>query len=594
MQSKEQNSNIKTGMRAIMRHARAFKRQLIFLGVFGFISAIANGSVPYITGRFFDSLIAVSKHENVMAAGMPRWAFLLGLWALIELVAYNIDWFSDRFRRGIDTDIHLKIQADGFKHLLKLPLSYHKNAHVNGDLQKLSSAGWRVSSIIRTVISIVPQFLSILIGIILAATISPFLAGILVLGVVLYCFLLSRILKPAAAMDMRAHEAWNGGWDDAAQAVHNVESVKQSVAEDYETKKIDANLMGKASALWAKVEMIWSNVGFFQRMIVFCVQLLIFFFSVSMVAAGTLSIGDLIALNGYSGMFFGPFVMLGYNWQIIQNGIVSAAKAEEIFREPEETYAPNASVSKDRLAGDIVFDDVCFRYGAGQPEVLSHIAFSAKPGQIIALVGESGVGKSTLVHLISGYYFPTIGQVLVDGIATKDWNLSSLRRNIAVVPQEVALFNDTLRANIAYGSFNVSDADIERVAHDAHLGEFIDTLPDKYASIVGERGIKLSVGQKQRVSIARAMLRDPAVLILDEPTSALDAHTEKIITGSLEKLMEGRTTFVIAHRLSTVRTADIIIVLEKGRIAETGTHAELIQKGNGVYRRLYEYQIGLH
>lgn len=204
------------------------------------------------------------------------------------------------------------------------------------------------------------------------------------------------------------------------------------------------------------------------------------------------------------------------------------------------------------------------------------------------------MGKSTAISLISGYYFPTAGRVLVDGIDTRSLDLLTLRRRIAVVPQEVALFNDTLRTNIRYGTPEASDTQIAHAASEAHIDEFIATLPQGYDTIVGERGIKLSVGQKQRISIARAILRDPAILILDEPTSALDAKTEQVVTQALEKLMRGRTTFIIAHRLSTVRKADTILVFEKGTIVERGSHDELIARESGTYRKLYEYQIGLH
>jgi ABC-type multidrug transport system fused ATPase/permease subunit len=565
---------------------------LVFLGI---ISAIANGFVPYITGRFFDALINVSQHKaNFTAYSLPLWAFLLGVWAVIQLVANGIDWTMDRMSRRVDTSIQFKIQTDGFIHLLRLPLQYHKEAHINGVLQKFSNAAWRVSSILSTVINIFPQFLSIVIGITLAATINLELAGILVLGVMLYVALLIKILLPIAAIDSEAHRAWNDGWDNAASTVHQMESVKQAVAEEYETKQVLANLSGRANDLWYKLQIHWSNVGFFQRIIVFFTQLAVFILSVRLVSDGAITVGELVALNGYALMFFGPFVSLGYNWQIIQNGITTAAHAEEIFKEPEEIYVPQGSVSPERILGEVEFQDVSFRYKAEQPEVLTGINFKIKPGDAIAFVGESGVGKSTSISLISGYYFPTKGSVLVDGIDTKKLNLINLRQHIAVVPQEVALFNETIKANIRYGSFDVSDEDMMRVAKEAHIDEFIETLPKRYDTLVGERGVKLSVGQKQRIAIARAMLRDPAILILDEPTSALDAHTEQIVVEALEKLMKGRTTFVIAHRFSTVRKANTILVFQKGRIVEVGTHQELIQREGGIYRHLYEYQVGLH
>ena len=594
IEEKLEKPNVKAGLSAIWKFARPFKKQLTILIFLGVISAIANGSVPFVTGRFFDALINISQQKTASLGSLPLWGLLLAIWAIIQLIANNVDWVTDRLRRNIDAQVHFNIQIEGFVHFFKLPLSFHKSTHISGDLQKLSTAGWRVSNIIRVVADFAPQFLSILIGITLAASINFLLAEILLVGVLFYILLLVRILSPIAKIDWAAHRAWNEGWDDSAAAVLQIESVKQAAAEEYESKKVRTSLLGKAFKLWNKMELIWSNIGFFQRLIVFATQLTIFIFSVQFVAGGVITVGELVALNGYAMMFFGPFVMLGYSWQTIQNGISSAAQADEIFRQPTENYEPKNAVKLSPLKGEVKFDKVFFNYEITQPQVLTDISFSVQPGQVIAFVGASGVGKSTVISLISGYNFPTEGNVLIDGIDTRKLNLTNLRQQIAVVPQEVALFNDTIKNNIRYGSFGAPDEKVFQAALEANIEEFVETLPKKYDTAVGERGIKLSVGQKQRVAIARAILRAPAILILDEPTSALDAKTEKIVTEALEKLMAGRTTFIIAHRLSTVRKANTILVFEKGRIVEQGTHQELITKENGVYRHLYEYQIGLH
>ncbi len=591
-QTKEQ---MHAGLRAIWRHLQPFKRKLTLLVLLGLVSAAANGFVPYITGRFFDALIGVSNHSiDMFSSSLPLWAALLIAWTIIQLVANNIDWVMDRIRRKLGTGVHFKIQTDGFVRLFRLPMNYHKNVHTNGELQKISQAAWRVSTIMETIISIAPQFLSILIGITLAATINTTLAGVLLVGVALYVVLLLKILLPIAAVDAAAHRSWNESWDDAAASIQQIESVKQASAEDYEIKKVTDNLLGQVAKLWYKLERNWSNVEFFQRTIVFLTQLTVFILSVGLVSNGTISVGQLVALNGYSLMFFGPFVSLGHSWQTMQNGITAAARAEDMFKKEEEIYVPKDIVSLKNIAGHVQFENVSFRYGPDQPEILSDINLDIKPGQVVALVGESGVGKSTSISLISGYYFPATGKVLIDGINTRKLDLKNLRKQIGVVPQEVALFNDTLMANIRYGSFSASDEEVIRAAKEAHMEDFILALPLKYNTIVGERGIKLSVGQKQRVAIARAMLRNPAILILDEPTSALDAQTEQIVTGALEKLMRGKTTFIIAHRLSTVRKADVVLVFQKGKIVEKGTHNELVAKEGGEYRRLYELQIGLH
>lgn len=592
---KIEKGEIGKGIRVLWRHVRPFKKDLWILSVLGLVSAAANGFVPYITGRFFDALILLSRGEVAASVwSLPLWGTLLIFWAITQIIANNIDWVMDRMRRRVDSQIHLAIQTHGLVHLFRLPLSFHKNAHIDGVLQKISNLGWRASAIMRMIVQFIPQLLSVLLGVILAASINGFLASVLLAGVLLYLILLSRVLRPAAAQDSAAHHVWNEEWNDAAEVVHQIESVKQAGAEEYEERNVREGFLVKTFDLWYRLERTWNNVSFYQRTIVFFTQLAVFIFSVKFVGSGVITVGELVALNGYALMFFGPFVALGHSWQVIQNGITSAAHAEKIFEEPEEIYAPKSAVAPETIRGTVEFKHVSFHYGESQPVVLSHINFSVSPGEIVAFVGESGVGKSTAVSLISGYYFPMKGDVLIDDVDTRKWNLAALRKHIAVVPQEVALFNDTIKVNIKYGTPDATDQEVQHAAKEAHIAEFIATLPNGYDTMVGERGIKLSVGQKQRVSIARAILRNPSILILDEPTSALDAKTEQIITKALERLMKGRTTFIIAHRLSTVRKANKIFVFEKGKIVEIGTHDELVAKRGSVYHHLYQYQIGLH
>lgn len=580
------------GARGIWRHARPYRGKLVVLAFLGLISAAANGTVPYVTGQFFDALISISQGESDTGA-LPFWALMLALWAAVQVVANGIDWVMDRSRRKIDSFMHLDIQAEGFVHLFRLPLSYHANEHMNAVLSKINMAGWRISSIMQSAIQIAPQLLSVIIGIVLAASISLPMAGILATGVAVYLVLLLSMLRSVATIDHRAHESWSTNWDDAAAAVQQAAAVKQAAAEEYEIAKARKNL-GMTANLWYSLEKIWSNVGFFQRVIVFLTQLAVFVASVSSVANGSMTVGELIALNGYALLFFGPFVALGYSWQTIQNGLTAAGQLERVFEEKEEVYHPAGAIIPAERSGRIVFDQVSFNYGDAKLEVISDVSFTVNPGEVIALVGESGGGKSTTVSLVSGYYFPSAGRVSVDGVDTRQWDLIDLRKRIAVVPQEVALFNDTIRSNICYGSFEATEEQIAHAAREAHIDEYIASLPSGYDTLVGERGVKLSVGQKQRIAIARAILRDPEILILDEPTSALDSETELFVTSALEKLMHGRTTFIIAHRLSTVRKAGKILVLKDGRIAEGGSHDELMGIENGIYRHMYELHIGLH
>jgi ABC-type multidrug transport system fused ATPase/permease subunit len=321
--------------------------------------------------------------------------------------------------------------------------------------------------------------------------------------------------------------------------------------------------------------------------------MLVFILSVEMIKDGVITVGELVALNGYSLMFFGPFIQLGSSWKNLQNGITAIKQADElVYSQAVEKYKPKGMVSVNHIIGDVAFNRVTYQYEDGKKGVLQDINLHVQQGETVAFVGESGVGKSTAISLISGYYFPTQGEVLIDGIDTRKMNLKTLRSSIGVVPQEVALFNDTIINNIRYGSFTATKQAVIQAARDAHIHEYIESLPEKYNTLVGDRGVKLSVGQKQRVAIARAMLRNPSILILDEPTSALDAKTEHQIAESLHKLMTGRTTFIIAHRLSTVQSADRIYVFKAGRIVEEGDHETLLTL-DGEYTQLYKLQVGL-
>jgi ATP-binding cassette subfamily B protein len=581
--------NLRAGFRAVWNLLRPYKREMVLISIFGFISALANGTIPYVTGRFFDTLVGLSQGEP--QGRIPLWMVLLIVWAVIQVIANGVDWILDRRQLRAEMSLHFGIEVRGLTRLLRLPMAFHKEQRINEMTDRISKAGWQVTGIFRTLVNFGPQFLSVLVGIALAATIHSRIALILVGGVVIYLIVLWSIVRTAAESSEVAHKAWNEGWGDGVAVVNQIESVKQATAEEYETTHLKTRLLEQANSLWYKMGILWSNIGFIQRLIVFTTQLTVFILSIHYIALGTLSIGELIALNGYAAMFFGPFVTLGYNWQTVQNGLTSAVRADEIFTAAPENY--NDSEKEEVLVGAVEFRDVSFQYGPKQRGTLHDVSFTIHPGETVAFVGESGVGKSTAVSLISAYYFPTQGSVLVDGVDTKRHNLTNLRRQIAVVPQEVALFNTTIASNIKYGSFGATDEDVRHAAQEAHIAEFIEGLPKKYETIVGERGMKLSVGQKQRISIARAVLRNPAILILDEPTSALDARTEQLISVSLEKLMEGRTTFIIAHRLSTVRKADRILVFDKGMVVEEGKHNDLIKIKDGVYRRLYDYQIGL-
>lgn len=306
------------------------------------------------------------------------------------------------------------------------------------------------------------------------------------------------------------------------------------------------------------------------------------------VLQGQLSAGTFVIFFPYLQMMYSPITGLTRFYNQVQRAIASTERIFEILDTPSELKdAPNA-IDLPPVRGIVEFRHVHFRYNQDM-DVLTDINISACHGQMIALVGPSGSGKTTLTKLIPRFYDPTKGEILIDGYNIKDVKLHSLRRQMAMVLQEPFLFNDTVKANIAYARFDALNNEIEEAAHAANAHDFIMELPHRYDSVIGERGVKLSGGQKQRIAIARAILANPRILILDEATSSVDTETEQLIQNAIYRLVKHRTTFVIAHRLSTILHADLIVVMDHGRIAETGLHHELLANG-GLYKKLFEMQ----
>ena len=301
-----------------------------------------------------------------------------------------------------------------------------------------------------------------------------------------------------------------------------------------------------------------------------------------------ISAGDVVLLTSNFGMLIGSIILLASLAPAISKGFASITSLGEVLESPDlEINQGKKDVEK--VDGVIEFSDVAFTYPTNHKPSLKNITFSAKPGQMIALVGPSGSGKSTLINLVIGFLRPSSGSICVDTLDYKDLDLRTVRKFLSVVPQESVLFDGTIAENISYGLSDVSESDIRTALKDANALEFVDAFDDGIETIVGERGARLSGGQRQRLAIARALIRNPRILILDEATSALDSESERLIQDALSRLMLNRTTFVVAHRLSTIKEADLILVLEDGAIVQTGTHAQLVLE-SGVYKRLYDAQ----
>ena len=371
----------------------------------------------------------------------------------------------------------------------------------------------------------------------------------------------------------------------ASETIQGYRVVRSFGGEGYEQKRFyEASTSNKDKQL----KMVKTNAVYTPSLQIVIYTAMATLMFLVLLLKGDSSVGDLVAYITLAGLLPKPIRQLSEVSSTIQKGV---AGAESIFEQLDAApETDSGTVAKDKITGLLEVKDVGFTYPETEKKVLTDISFVAKPGQMIALVGRSGSGKSTLVNLIPRFYEHDSGQICLDGVPVEDYQLRNLRQHIALVTQQVTLFNDTIRNNIAYGALADASLDeVKKAAEDAYAAEFIEKLPQGYDTMVGENGVLLSGGQRQRLAIARALLKNAPVLILDEATSALDTESERHIQAALDKVMQGRTTLVIAHRLSTIEKADLILVMDHGQIVEQGSHTELLAK-DGHYARLHAKQ----
>jgi len=485
------------------------------------------------------------------------------------------------------------IRKDTYNRLISLPVEFFANRRVGELNSRLSADLAQIQDTLTTTLAeILRQSISLVLGIALLVFVSPKLAlmNLSILPVIVVAAMVfGRFIR---SLSRRAQDQLAESNGIVQETLSGIANVKAFVNEYHETRRY-------ARKLDAVVRLAVRGAtyrGFFASFIIFCIfgaVIAVIWYGASLVSRGEISVGDLTTYILYSmfvGGSMGSFPELYAN---IQRSLGASERVLELLWEKTEDIAVSEGnrLVQRPLKGALTFANVGFSYPS-RPDVpvLRDVSFHVEAGKKLALVGPSGTGKSTIASLILQFYRPTSGTIAYDGVPGRDFSLTDVRNQVAIVPQDVLLFGGTIRENIGYGRLEADAEDIIRAAKRANAHGFIMSFPDGYDTLVGERGIKLSGGQRQRIAIARALLKDPAILILDEATSALDSESERMVQLALEELMRGRTSVIIAHRLSTIKGADRIVVVENGTVSDVGSHSELMAKEDGLYRHLYTLQ----
>jgi len=550
-----------------------------------------------ITGLAFPALIKVMvdvAQGNAPGYGLPSTVNEIGYVAFAILFVQSfVSFFRIRLFVEVAEKSLADIRRDTYFRMITLPMNFFANRRVGELNSRISADLSQIQDTITTTIAEMVRQIILLIGgitllIIISVKLTLFNLSILPVIVVAAVFFGKAIRKISRSAQDKLAES-NTVVEETLQGISNVKAFGN---EAYEANRYDKSLREVV-----KIALRGATYrGGFASFIIFCLFgaiMGVMWYGASLVQDGSLNVSDLLAYMLYSvfvGAAMGSFPELYAN---VQKAIGASERVLEILDEKSEAISTNAAdnVTKQKIFGNLAFNNIEFAYPSRKEiTVLKGISFEANAGEKIAIVGPSGAGKSTIAGLILKFYDAQKGEILFDGKPSDEYALTDIRNQVAIVPQDVILFGGTILENIAYGKLDASKDEIIKAAQQANAHRFIIGFPEGYDTVVGERGVKLSGGQRQRIAIARALLKDPAILILDEATSSLDSESERLVQEALEVLMKGRTSIIIAHRLSTIREADKIIVLDHGKIAESGSHLELMQNENGLYKHLSTLQ----
>ncbi|GAB5538556.1 MAG: ABC transporter transmembrane domain-containing protein [Salibacteraceae bacterium] len=516
--------------------------------------------------------------------------------ALVLVLAFLLQAFFSFMRIYLFADVTERAMAalrqDTYNHLIKLPMSFfakHRvgelNSRISNDISQLQE------TFMTTLAEMVRQIITILFGAALLLFFSVELTLVMLASlpvVMLAAYFFGMFIRKLSKESQQKLADSQVVVDETLQGI---QSVKSYANEWFEQKRYAAiteqvRVVAMRGAKWRGAFASFVIFGLFGAIV------LVIWYGVKLKNAGEIGMDVLMSFVLYSVFVGGSFAGVANVFGKIQKAIGSTENLFVLMQEPAENIGDSKGSVNAELSGQITFDGVTFYYES-RPEkkVLDRLDISIRAGERIAIVGESGSGKSTIASLVLQFYQPTEGKILFDDKPSTDFEIDVLRKNMALVPQEVLLFGGTIEENIAYGKPDASQEELWKAAEKANAAEFIREFPDGMKTIVGERGVQLSGGQRQRIAIARAILKDRKILILDEATSSLDSESERLVQEALDRLMQGRTSLIIAHRLSTIKNADKILVLDHGRIRESGAHDELMSIENGVYRHLSELQM---